>query len=174
MSTLAVGSFARQADFAEALARARRTGRSVEGRWSPFPTGGADDTPSGGIGIGIAAVGALAGIAGAGLFYLLEWWTAVIAYPFNAGGRALHSWPAFLVAPVEIGALSAGAAGLVAFLVRGRLTRLHHPAFAIEALERASCDRFVLALRCAPGADARVALALLAGAGAVETRLVTP
>jgi hypothetical protein len=172
MSALAIGSFVRQADFVEALARARRTGRRVEGRWSPFPVAAPDDAPT--RGIGIATVGALAGILGAGLFYLLEWWTAVIAYPFNAGGRALHSWPAFLVAPIEIGALSAGAAGLVAFLMRGRLTRLHDSAFAIDEIERASRDRFVLALRCEEGIDARSALALLAGAGAVETRLVTP
>jgi hypothetical protein len=172
VSALAIGSFARQTDFADALARARRTGRHVEGRWSPFPVEAPGDAPV--RGIGIAAVGALADIAGAGLFYLLEWWTAVIAYPFNAGGRALHSWPAFLVAPVEIGALSAGVAGLIAFLMRGRLTRLHHPAFAIDEIERATRDRFVLALRCEEGVDARSALALLAGAGAVETQLVTP
>lgn len=172
MSTLAIGSFARQADFVEALARARRTGRPVEGRWSPFPVEAPGDAPA--PRIGIATIGALAGILGAGLFYLLEWWTAVIDYPVNAGGRALHSWPAFLVAPVEIGALSAGAAGLVAFLVRAGLTRLHHPAFAIDEIERASRDRFVLALYCEKGIDAQSALALLASAGAVETRLVSP
>ena len=109
----------------------------------------------------------------AALFYLLEWWTAVVAYPFNAGGRALHSWPAFFLAPVEIGALAAGAAGFAAFLIRGGLTRLHDPAFRIDAIERATRDRFVLALRCQAGADADAALAFLAGAGAAETQLVT-
>src|SRR5262249_19545654 len=36
--------------------------------------------------------GVLGGLAG----YLLQYWTAVIDYPINVGGRPFHSWPAFL------------------------------------------------------------------------------
>ena len=53
-------------------------------------------------------------------FYGFIWWTATQAYPFDSGGRPLHSWPVFLIAPTEFGALAAGIAGMIAFIVRSQ------------------------------------------------------
>src|SRR3954464_9878965 len=53
--------------------------------------------------------GILGGLGG----YGLEYWTQVIAYPWNVGGRPLHSWPHFI--PVTFETTVLGAA-LTAFI----------------------------------------------------------
>jgi hypothetical protein len=170
MTALALASFDREAPFREAVARAGEADRRIVGLWSPYPV------EIGNMGEEVAAPIpwiALAGGWGAAiLFYAFTWWTATQAYPFDSGGRPLHSWPVFLIAPVEFGALAAGIAGMIAFLARARLTRLHHPAFDIAEVERASSEHFVIALAC-DAEDGNEVLALLLEAGAVHSRLVT-
>lgn len=172
MTSLVVASFDRAAPFREAIVRAREADRAVVGLWSPLPVAIPGVATIGER--GIAGIMALAGVAGAVLLYLLIWWSAVIAYPIDSGGRPLHSWPAFLVAPVELGALAAGIAGVIAFLVRGHLTRLHDGAFDIAEVSDAARDRFVIAIRCDAGADAALIVAMLGGAGAVHSRVIEP
>ena len=171
MTVLAVGSFDDGAAFQGAVRAARDGERRIVGLWSPMPIAipGTEERGQRG---SVAAM-AVAGLAAATLLYLLIWWSAVHAYPFDSGGRPLHSWPAFLVAPVEFGALVAGIAGVGAFLVRARLTRLHDAAFEIEEVSAAARDRFVIAIRCDAGADAGEVIALLGGAGAVHSRVIT-
>ena len=108
------------------------------------------------------------GLAVAGGMYLMEWWSAVFAYPFDQGGRPHNSWPAFILAPVEIGVLAAALTGFVVFLLKAGLPRLSHPVFEHTAFERASQDQFLLAVR-APGPSDASALARqrLFDAGAV-------
>ena len=92
----------------------------------------------------------------------------------DSGGRPLDSWPAFLIAPVEFGALAGGIGGTIAFFVRARLTRLHDAAFEFEEVEAAARDRFVIAIRCDEGEDGNAVIALLVEAGAVHSRLLAP
>src|SRR4051812_46813829 len=106
MTALVVASFAAAAPFRDAITRAREADRAIVGLWSPIAGAMPRAAPIGQR--DITGTTARAGIAGAVLLYLLIWWSAVIAYPVNSGGRPLHSWPAFLVAPVELGALVAG------------------------------------------------------------------
>ena len=49
-----------------------------------------------------------------------EWFSAVIDYPINSGGRPLNSWPAFMMLPFAVGILAAAICGLIALLVRDR------------------------------------------------------
>jgi hypothetical protein len=120
--------------------------------------------------IGWAA--AIAGLGTAALVYALEWYSAAIAFPFDSGGRPLNSWPVFLLAPFEIGVLAAAIAGLAAFLLQAGLPRLHHPAFEIRGIARASRDRFFLAIAAPDGDDRRQALAaILHGADVWEGEL---
>ena len=171
MTALALGSFAHEAAFREAAAQAEDAGRRIVGLWSPMPIELGD--------IGeetaqpIAWIAIAAGLLAAVGFYGFIWWTATQAYPFDSGGRPLHSWPVFLIAPIEFGALAAGIAGMIAFIVRARLTRLHDGAFDLVEIERASSDRFVLALACDEGEDGAAVIRLLAEAGAVHSRVVT-
>jgi hypothetical protein len=111
------------------------------------------------------------GIASGVLAYGLQWYSAVHGYPFNSGGRPLHSWPAFLVPTFEAVVLGAVLAGVVGFLVSTGLPRLHHPAFAARGFERASQDRFFLAV-ADPAVDAARLAAMLDGLGPLSIREV--
>jgi hypothetical protein len=170
MTALALARFDREAAFREAIERAEEAQRRIVGLWSPYPV------TIGSIGEDAAApipwIAIAGGLGAAILFYAFIWWTATQAYPIDSGGRPLHSWQVFLIAPIEFGALAAGIAGMIAFLVRARMTRLHDAAFDIEEIETASSEHFVLALAC-DAEDGNAALALLVGAGAVHSRLVT-
>jgi hypothetical protein len=171
MTALALASFGHEAPFREAVAQADNAGRRIVGMWSPMPIelgeiGEETAHP-------IAWIAIAAGLLAAAGFYGFIWWTATQAYPFDSGGRPLHSWPVFLIAPIEFGALAAGIAGMIAFVIRARLTRLHDGAFDLDEVARASSDRFVIALACNEGEDGAAAIALLAEAGASHSRLVT-
>ncbi len=110
-------------------------------------------------GIGVAALA-----YGAGEFY-----TAVINYPYNAGGRPLHAWPAFMLVPFATGILAASITGLIVFLYETGLPRLHHPLFAVEGFEYASQDRFWLMLAAPPNQrDTQQAVDLLHQSGALS------
>lgn len=113
------------------------------------------------------------GVLGAGGAYLVEWLSAVMLYPFNTGSRPLHSWGVFLLVPFEVGVLAASLAGFVTFLWRGGLTSLHHPIFAVPGFERASRDRFFLAVEDAGSeAERRQVRNLLESLGAETIREV--
>jgi hypothetical protein len=171
VTALALASFDREAPFREAVARAGEAGGRIAGLWSPYPVAIADmgEEPASPI-PWIACAG---GLGAAFLFYAFIWWTATQAYPFDSGARPLHSWPVFLIAPIEFGALAAGIAGLAAFILHARLTRLHDAAFEHAEVEGASSEHFVIALACDAGEDANALLAWVAGLGAVHSRLVT-
>ncbi len=116
----------------------------------------------------IAGFGVAALAYGAG-----EYYTAVINYPYNSGGRPLNAWPAFMLVPFATGILGASIAGLTAFLLENGLPRLHHPLFAVEGFERASQDRFWLLVAKPEGLlEKAAAVAWLHQVGAVSVREV--
>lgn len=86
----------------------------------------------------------VAGTLGALGGYFMQWYSAVIDYPIDSGGRPLDSWPAFLLVPYETAILSAGVVGVLAWLWLCGLPKLFHPVFAVPAVERASQDRYLL------------------------------
>jgi hypothetical protein len=122
----------------------RDSGRTALDAFTPYPVEGIDDAlalkPS-------AAPWAMlvGGLGVAGCFYLLELFSSVWSYPFDQGARPHNSWPTFVLAPVEFGVLAAALSGLVYFLIKAGLPRLHHPLFDHTAFERATQDQFMLA-----------------------------
>ena len=68
----------------------------------------------------------IGGVAMAAAAYGLEYYSAVINYPYNSGGRPLDAWPAFMLVPFAIGILVAAIAGFATLLVECGLPRLHH------------------------------------------------
>jgi hypothetical protein len=117
----------------------------------------------------------IGGFAMAALAYGTEYYSAVIGYPYNSGGRPFDAWPTFMLFPFATGILVAAVAGFTTFLIETGLPRLHDPLFAVAGFERASQDRFVLALQ-RPDADdeRRQMIEELRGAGAVAIREVAP
>jgi len=170
MSALVLAQFTREAAFRDAVTRAGADGTQIVGLWSPYPVEiddiGADTAAP------IAWIASAAGLGAALVFYVFIWWTATQAYPLNSGGRPLHSWQVFLIAPIEFGALAAAVAGMIAFMMRARLTRLHDAAFDLAEIETASSEHFVIALACEADRTSAT-IAALAEAGAIHTRLVT-
>ena len=77
----------------------------------------------------------------------------MIDYPYNSGGRPFDAWPAFMLVPFATGILLAAIAGFATFLIECGLPRLHDALFAVEGFERASQDRFMLALERPAGDD---------------------
>ena len=86
------------------------------------------------------------GLLAAAFAYSLELYSATIGYPFDSGGRPHNSWPTFMMFPFEFGILAAGIFGLLGLFWVTGLPRLHHPHFDIEGFDRASQDRFLLAV----------------------------
>jgi hypothetical protein len=84
------------------------------------------------------------GLAMAAFAYFLQWYSSVIDYPLNTGGRPLNSWPVFVLVPFEVGMLAAALCGFAAFLWNCRLPCLYHPIFDTTGFARATQDRFFL------------------------------
>jgi len=97
----------------------------------------------------VALLGGLAGGAGA---YFLQWYTAVIDYPIDAGGRPLHSWPAFIPATFELTVLGAALAIFFGLWLMNGLPRLNHPLFNAPDFDLASRNRFFLCIRASDAA----------------------
>ncbi len=97
---------------------------------------------------------------GAGAGYLVQWLCNAVDYPLNVGGRPPNSAPAFIPVTFEMGVLAGSLAAIVILFGLCRLPELSNPLFAVDGFERASIDRFWLAIGEAdpaldPGAAAR-------------------
>lgn len=86
--------------------------------------------------------GILGGVGGFGLQY----YTTVIAYPHNIGGRPAFSWPSYIPITFECTVLLACLTGIGALLILNRLPRLSHPVFSARNFDRASTDRFFVSV----------------------------
>ncbi len=127
-----------------AIGMVRKTGGQALDAFTPFPIPALAEQferPSTGR---IRVPMLIAGFAVAALAYFLQWYSAVIDYPINVGGRPLHSWPVFLLVPFEVGMFAAALTGVIAMMRLSGLPRLHHPLFDVAGFERASQDRFFL------------------------------
>ena len=139
------------AEFAEAdalLAAARESGDAgdrVLDAFSPFPVEGMAEL-LGATSTRLRVVMAVGGLGIAALMYGTEWYSAVIDYPINSGGRPLHSWPAFMLPPFAVGILAAAICGFIALMWETGLPRLHHPLFEIDDFGEANQNRFLLVL----------------------------
>src|SRR5262249_24341647 len=86
--------------------------------------------------------GILGVIAGWGL----EYWSAVIEYPMNIGGRPFNSWPSFIPPAFETTILFAGGTAVFGMLALNGLPHPYHPVFNVPDFALASRDRFFIAI----------------------------
>jgi Protein of unknown function (DUF3341) len=152
MSRPAPALYGLMAEFASAealLVAARRTyaeGYRETEAYSPFPVEGLSEA------IGFTSnrvplLTLLGGILGAAIGYFIQWYSAVIDYPLNVGGRPLNSWPAFILVTFELAMLGAALAAVVGMLLLNGLPRLSHPVFNARDFDLATRNRFFLGIK---------------------------
>ncbi len=117
--------------------------------------------------------GGIAGMVGGfGLCY----WTSVIAYPLNIGGRPFNSWPSFIPVTFETTILVAALTAVIGMIALNGLPMPYHPVFNVERFTGgASRDRLFLAIEATDEKfDRDKTRALLASLGAKEVSDVEP
>jgi hypothetical protein len=129
----------------EAARAASKAGHPARDVLSPVPLQGVTQhlsPPPSGKPIGWVMFAA--GVIGAAIGWFMQWYSAVIDYPINSGGRPLNSWPAFLLVPYETTILAASIVGLLGWMWMCGLPKLFHPLFSAPIVERTVQDRFLL------------------------------
>jgi hypothetical protein len=146
-----IAEFATATALVEAARRAMAAGYRNVDAYAPFSVPGLSDALAFRHDR-VAPFTLLGGVLGGVGIYALQWYTAVIDYPINSGGRPLHSWPAFVPATFECTILGAALAAFVAFLLLNGLPKLRHPIFNAPQFDLATRNRFFL---CIEAADPR-------------------
>jgi Protein of unknown function (DUF3341) len=94
----------------------------------------------------------------------LEYWTQVIAYPLNIGGRPFNSWVSFIPPAFETTILVAAFSAVIGMLALNGFPHPYHPVFNAPRFERASQDKFFLVIEAAdPRFDLEQTRAFLTG-----------
>lgn len=134
--------FENEGDLLGATRAVRERGLKIVDAYTPYAVHGLDEA----MGLRptrLPVVCFVAAAAGAILKLWFEFWTAVVDWPLNIGGKPWNSLPAFVPVTFEVMVLSAGLTTVFAFILISRLRpgrepRLAHP--------RVTDDRFVLAI----------------------------
>ena len=96
-----MAEFGSSHEIVDAVRAARGVGYQQIEAYTPFPVDGLSEA----LGLRkspvplLTLIGGLLGAAGG---WFLQWYSAVIDYPINAGGRPLYSWPAFVPSTIEL------------------------------------------------------------------------
>jgi hypothetical protein len=91
----------------------------------------------------------LAGVLGGVASYAIQWYANAYAYALDIGGRPAHAVPAFIIPTFEGTVLCASIAAFLGFFVITRLPQPWHPVFEIDGFDRATVDRYWLAVDAA-------------------------
>ncbi|MFL6663953.1 MAG: DUF3341 domain-containing protein [Rhizobacter sp.] len=138
--------FASADDLLGAARRARAAGYRRAEAYAPFDVEGLGEA----LGFERSSVpfftfcGALLGGAGG---YAMQWYSAVVDFPLDIGGRPLNSWPMFMPVTFELAVLGGAIAAVVSMLLASGLPRLRQPIWNAPDFELATRNRFFLCLR---------------------------
>jgi hypothetical protein len=88
----------------------------------------------------------LGGLTGAATAFTMMYFSAVINYPLNVGGRGLNSWPAFVPITFELTILFGSFAAVFGMLGLNGLPMPYHPVFNSVDFAKASRSRFFLCI----------------------------
>jgi hypothetical protein len=105
----------------------------------------------------------MGGLVGAGLGFLMQYYSMAIDYAFNSGGRPHNSWPVFIPITFELLILVGAFAAFLGMMFLNGLPHFHHPLFNIPQFDRSSQDRFFLCIEATdPQFDRRITAEFLA------------
>ncbi len=153
-------------DLLAATRQAHEAGYRKMDAFTPFPVHGLAEL-LGVRGTRLPYITLIGGILGGLSGYALQYWTMVIDYPLNVGGRPLHSWPAFIPVTFEGTVLLAAVGAVLGMLALNGLPQPYHPVFSVPGFELASRDRFFLSIEAEdPHFDPDSTHQFLAGLGA--------
>ncbi len=85
-------------------------------------------------------------VLGGSTGYFMQWFANTQSYVLNLGGRPYHSWPNFIVITFEMTILFCALTGVFGMLALNGLPTLYHPIYNAPGFERASQDRFFIAV----------------------------
>ena len=163
-----VGEFETPERLKLAAEEARHAGFKVMDAYSPFPIHGLSEA----IGFRDTKVPwtvFIFGLIGVTCGYSLQFYTSVIDYPMNVGGKPLNSIPAFIPVSYECTILFAAFSAAIGMFVYNKLPMPYHPIFNAKNFERASQDRFFLAVEATdPSYDADKIEKIMKSNGALE------
>jgi hypothetical protein len=140
-----MGEFDDEQALVTAASRAYREGYRHMDAYTPFPVHGLAEA----LGFHrnrlplIVLMGGICGCIGG---FLLQYWTSVIDYPINVGGRPFNSWPSFIPVTFETTILVAALSAVLGMLALNGLPMPYHPVFNVERFALASQDRFFLCI----------------------------
>src|SRR5262245_24851308 len=132
-------------DLLAATERAYAEGYRKMDAYTPFPVHGLAEA-LGHRGVRLPWIVLAGGIIGALSGFALQWFTAVVAYPHNIGGRPTNSWPAFIPITFEMTILCAALAAVLGMLALNGLPEPYHPLFNVPSFELASRSHFFLCI----------------------------
>jgi len=161
-----VGFFNDPDQLLEAASTATEHGFRGMDAYAPFPVHGIEEA----LGIRrswIPAAALAMFFTGAVLGFALQYWTHVLDYPVNVGGKPLNAWPAYVVIVFESAVLLAGITTFLSIFVACRLFPNPFPKLLDEDLTN---DRFALLIPVKKAGSEEEAAALLRRMGADEIR----
>ena len=147
----------------DAAHKVRAAGYTKTDAYSPFPIHGLAEA----LGFrerAVAPIVLAGGVTGALAGYGLQYWTQVIAYPLNIGGRPYHSWVSFIPPAFETTILFGAFAAVLGMLALNGLPQPYHPVFNAPRFHLATRDAFFLGIEATdPHFDPHRTRAFLAG-----------
>jgi ActD protein len=132
----------------QCIRRARQEGFSRIDAYTPFPVEGMTEELGEKHSI-VPLIVLIGGIAGGLGGAFMQWYSSVIDYPLNIGGRPFNSWPSFVVIVFELTVLVGGLSGVLGMLALNGLPKPHHPLFNEPRFDRATQDGFFFCIEAA-------------------------
>jgi hypothetical protein len=136
----AVAEFDSPENLLAAIRGVRERGYSKLDAFTPFPVHGIDEA----LGAPRSPLGWIVLAAAAAL--LLIWWTGAVNYPLVVAGKPLFAFEFSIPITFELAVLFAAFGAVVGMFLFNGLPRLYHPVFQHSRFERATDDRFLLAV----------------------------
>lgn len=140
-----MAQFVREADLVEAVRKTHDAGYHHLDAYSPYPVEEILDIlhlHKNKVPMAVLIGGIIGSLGG----YFMQYFASVISYPWNIGGRPLHSPPSFIPVAYETTILCAAFGAVFGMLAMNGLPMPYHPVFNVPEFEKASNDGFFLCI----------------------------